>query len=1314
MEAAVRWMEEVLVLRTHVMVRVGGGWDTLEHYLDKHDPCRCAAFAHRYQQAKASGQGPHSKSSSTHSSRSTSPGPHWRNEGMAPYKTPDRRSLDPVLGATAHSSPSRPGRSHHAAVPVEMETNAGRPTTLLPRPPRDRSEPCHLNPLRNKESLLTRRLSGDSDSSTASSKGGGGSPGGGRFSLGTRHAHRDKVVLLVNRKEGKHIIERPGAGAQIPALRTPQTRARSASRERPAPLSTSVLKPTPPQVPTEVHRTPRTERGRSLGPEGPRKLLAPRSLSQGKTPRLGDVSLGSSPRRRDPHSLSVDRREELRPKHMPAASSKTNGSLPRRQASSSASNSPVKSCASGSPVKKGMVAPRPPAPLSPSTGSRKLLPPVTQPGRRSPHSSPRSSHHHPPRSPRSAHNSRPTGRDQKGWANPYNQQQESQEDSGIFSLHLLASLDPQKEQDLYRSFEAEFLANTQQTKSVQGKASTGGEMRSLQLPGSQQALGVLPASSGDTNVTDSAYSSSNSSTSSLNVGGKVGILPDLRESKRTNPRTGALEDPPALLHSQSRGGLPNGGLLEGERWGGKGGGLRKLPAISSSTEEGEASNPGLSRSVCLPKDINGSLPLTEVPSWRPNGGLLEGERWGGKGGGLRKLPAISSSTEEGEASNPGLSRNKESLLTRRLSGDSDSSTASSKGGGGSTGGGRFSLGTRHAHGDEVVLLVNRKEGKHVIERPGAGAQIPALRTPQTRARSASRERPAPLSTSVLKPTPPQVPTEVHRTPRTERGRSLGPEGPRKLLAPRSLSQGKTPRLGDVSLGSSPRRRDPHSLSVDRREELRPKHMPAASSKTNGSLPRRQASSSAVKKGMVAPRPPAPLSPSTGSRKLLPPVTQPGRRSPHSSPRSSHHHPPRSPRSAHNSRPAGRDQKGWANPYNQQQDSQEDSGSFSLHLLPSLDPQREQDLYRSFEAEFLANTQQTKAVQGKASTGREMRSLQLPVSQQGLGVLPNSSGDTNVTDSAYSSSNSSTSSLNVGGKVGILPDLRESKRTNPRTGALEDPPALLHSQSRGGLPNGGLLEGERWGGKGGGLRKLPAISSSTEEGEASNPGLSRSVCLPKDINGSLPLTEVPMKSQQDLVEWAGGEGDVPQSTEHRSDLPYDDADLPLLETFPSPPPPLDDCSYQDSSSESSSMCLSLSEPPSEGSCTPPLPLANGDTNDAVILRAKKGKKKAERVPSIYKLKLRPRIRPRTDNRPENSPSHIPTPVRYRNHCQQSPADSSPLQTPPQSPHLNNHQPSHKALHQAFADLIQPQHRSPAIGSREFAYSSESSLDNKAWM
>uniref|UniRef100_A0A8B9TQP4 GA2L2 protein n=1 Tax=Anas platyrhynchos TaxID=8839 RepID=A0A8B9TQP4_ANAPL len=33
----------VRILREHVMVRVGGGWDTLQHYLDKHDPCRCTS-----------------------------------------------------------------------------------------------------------------------------------------------------------------------------------------------------------------------------------------------------------------------------------------------------------------------------------------------------------------------------------------------------------------------------------------------------------------------------------------------------------------------------------------------------------------------------------------------------------------------------------------------------------------------------------------------------------------------------------------------------------------------------------------------------------------------------------------------------------------------------------------------------------------------------------------------------------------------------------------------------------------------------------------------------------------------------------------------------------------------------------------------------------------------------------------------------------------------------------------------------------------------------------------------------------------------
>ncbi len=31
------------ILRNHVMVRIGGGWDTLQNYLNRHDPCKCSS-----------------------------------------------------------------------------------------------------------------------------------------------------------------------------------------------------------------------------------------------------------------------------------------------------------------------------------------------------------------------------------------------------------------------------------------------------------------------------------------------------------------------------------------------------------------------------------------------------------------------------------------------------------------------------------------------------------------------------------------------------------------------------------------------------------------------------------------------------------------------------------------------------------------------------------------------------------------------------------------------------------------------------------------------------------------------------------------------------------------------------------------------------------------------------------------------------------------------------------------------------------------------------------------------------------------------
>lgn len=120
----------VRVLRSHVMVRVGGGWDTLEHYLDKHDPCRCSSSAHRPPQPRA---------------RTFSP------QRVSP--TPSPRAGSPVPGGERRSS--RP-----EVMPISLRASKeGMETTLRARdqlPPHPRS----------------RRYSGDSDSSASSAQSG--------------------------------------------------------------------------------------------------------------------------------------------------------------------------------------------------------------------------------------------------------------------------------------------------------------------------------------------------------------------------------------------------------------------------------------------------------------------------------------------------------------------------------------------------------------------------------------------------------------------------------------------------------------------------------------------------------------------------------------------------------------------------------------------------------------------------------------------------------------------------------------------------------------------------------------------------------------------------------------------------------------------------------------------------------------------------------------------------------------------------------------------------------------------------------------
>lgn len=124
----------VRILRKHVMIRVGGGWDTLEHYLDKHDPCRCNFGGHRMSQGTGQRQ-------------STTP----------------RRASTPLLSQTLPSSMKSPRK--HSLVSISNQ-GVQRP----PSPVRMRS----ASPVPNPRKLPTQpnvTLSGSSSKSSLSSNG---------------------------------------------------------------------------------------------------------------------------------------------------------------------------------------------------------------------------------------------------------------------------------------------------------------------------------------------------------------------------------------------------------------------------------------------------------------------------------------------------------------------------------------------------------------------------------------------------------------------------------------------------------------------------------------------------------------------------------------------------------------------------------------------------------------------------------------------------------------------------------------------------------------------------------------------------------------------------------------------------------------------------------------------------------------------------------------------------------------------------------------------------------------------------------------
>ncbi|XP_002743689.1 GAS2-like protein 1 [Callithrix jacchus] len=272
----------VRVLRSHVMVRVGGGWDTLEHYLDKHDPCRCSSTAHRPPQPRV---------------RTFSP------QRVSP--TPSPRPASPVPGSERRGS--RPEMT-----PTSLRNTKEGPET----PPRPRDQlPPHPR---------TRRYSGDSDSSASSAQSGPlgsrsddtgtgpwrerpsrrlttGTPASLRRPPAPRSQSRDRL------DRGRPRGPPRGRGAQLLAP-SPARRARSQSREEQAVLL--------------VHRDRDGQhswvpRGRGSGGSGRSTPQTPRARSPAAS-RLSRVSspspeLGTTPASifRTPLQLDPQQEQQL-------------------------------------------------------------------------------------------------------------------------------------------------------------------------------------------------------------------------------------------------------------------------------------------------------------------------------------------------------------------------------------------------------------------------------------------------------------------------------------------------------------------------------------------------------------------------------------------------------------------------------------------------------------------------------------------------------------------------------------------------------------------------------------------------------------------------------------------------------------------------------------------------------------------------------------------------------------------------------------------------------------------------------------------
>ncbi|DAA19070.1 GAS2-like protein 2 [Bos taurus] len=154
----------IRILRNHVMVRVGGGWDTLGHYLDKHDPCRCTSLSHKtgsflqppahpVQHEVRVQDGPSQPQPTMTISRSQSPLPavDWKT-----YTSSGRKLRPPAVSSPRPQCEqrARPGVHRETAPLLRCQEKSLAPSRRqlpagdnLPRPqssptPRDQDPPC--------------------------------------------------------------------------------------------------------------------------------------------------------------------------------------------------------------------------------------------------------------------------------------------------------------------------------------------------------------------------------------------------------------------------------------------------------------------------------------------------------------------------------------------------------------------------------------------------------------------------------------------------------------------------------------------------------------------------------------------------------------------------------------------------------------------------------------------------------------------------------------------------------------------------------------------------------------------------------------------------------------------------------------------------------------------------------------------------------------------------------------------------------------------------------------------------------------------